>query len=72
MNKKVGITFPKLTIVDKPLLAKLAPAKAAPTNPPINVCDELEGIPNHQVIRFQTIAASKPASTINNTRIFFT
>jgi hypothetical protein len=41
--------------------AKPACAIAAPAKPPISVCDELEGIPNHQVKRFQKIAANKPA-----------
>jgi hypothetical protein len=35
---------------------------AAPAKPPINVCEELEGMPNHQVIRFHNIAATKPDS----------
>ena len=34
----------------------------APAKPPIRVCDELEGIPNHQVVKFQVMAAIKPAS----------
>ena len=29
---------------------------AAPIMPPIRACDELEGIPNHQVMRLQEIA----------------
>jgi hypothetical protein len=33
------------------------PAIAAPINPPTNVCDELDGMPSHHVIRFQIIAA---------------
>ena len=40
-----------------PLLATAAPAK-----PPINACDELDGMPNHQVIRFQMIAPSSAAA----------
>src|SRR5687768_6403175 len=36
-------------------------ANAAPINPPSRVCDELEGIPNHQVSRFHVMAAIKPA-----------
>jgi len=36
-------------------------AKAAPAKAPINVWEEDEGIPNHQVSRFQKIAASNPA-----------
>src|SRR3970040_765707 len=39
----------------------IACAKAAPAKPPIKVCDELEGIPCHQVIKFQIIAAITPA-----------
>ena len=34
---------------------------AAPANPPIRVWDEEEGMPNHQVRRFQTVAAINPA-----------
>ena len=34
---------------------------AAPTSPPTRVCDELEGNPNHQVIRFHIIAATSAA-----------
>ena len=33
---------------------------AAPANPPISVCDEDEGIPFHQVKRFQMMAAMIP------------
>src|SRR5690606_11748447 len=51
--------------------AKLTAAKAlvpmvkalaipAPAKPPIRVCDELEGTPNHQVKRFHAIAARRP------------
>lgn len=35
-------------------------AIAAPTNPPTIVCEELEGIPNHQVSKFHAIAATNP------------
>jgi len=34
---------------------------AAPANPPINVCEDDDGIPFHQVIKFQIIAAIIPA-----------
>jgi hypothetical protein len=44
-----------------PLLDNKACAMAAPPKPPIRVCEELEGIPNHQVIRFQAMAAMRPA-----------
>src|SRR5580704_16155957 len=35
-------------------------ASAAPTNPPINVWEELDGIPSHHVRRFQLMAAIRP------------
>src|SRR5437762_1088952 len=35
-------------------------AIAAPTNPPIKVCEELDGIPYHQVMRFHMIEAINP------------
>src|ERR1035437_4251926 len=34
---------------------------AAPANPPISACDELDGMPQYQVMRFQVIAPSSPA-----------
>ena len=33
---------------------------AAPAKPPINVCEDEEGMPNHQVSKFQIIAAIRP------------
>jgi hypothetical protein len=48
------------------LIADITPAPTvaafaipAPAKPPIRVCDELEGIPNHQVNKFQVMAANK-------------
>jgi hypothetical protein len=35
---------------------------AAPAKPPIRVCEEEDGIPFHQVTRFQVIAAITPAN----------
>ena len=35
-------------------------AIAAPAKPPIKVCEEEEGIPYHQVSKFQKMAAIKP------------
>src|SRR5262245_28391146 len=35
-----------------------APARAAPHNPPIKACDEEDGRPRHQVIRFQMVPPS--------------
>ena len=39
----------------------LSPAciKVAPKSPPINACEELDGRPNHHVIKFHITAASK-------------
>jgi len=39
-------------------------AIAAPAKPPIKVCEEEEGIPYHQVSKFQKIAAIKPEKII--------
>jgi hypothetical protein len=39
---------------------------AAPANPPIKVCEEEEGIPYHQVKRFQKIAAMRPDKITGN------
>ena len=41
-------------------------AIAAPAKPPMSVCDEEEGIPNHHVSRFQQIAAINPENTTGN------
>ena len=37
---------------------------AAPANPPIRVCDEEDGIPFHQVIKFHAMAAITPDKII--------
>ena len=42
------------------------PAMAAPTSPPMRACDEDDGIPNHQVMRFHAIAPSRAAATTSN------
>ena len=41
-------------------------AMAAPANPPIRVWEEEEGIPYHQVRRFQRIAAINPERMTHN------
>src|SRR5664279_2996383 len=38
-----------------------APISTAPISPPNRACDELEGSPNSQVVRFHRIAATSPA-----------
>ena len=44
--------------------SKPAGATDEPTTPPISACEELDGSPNHQVIRFQAIAPIRPAKTM--------
>jgi hypothetical protein len=39
-------------------------ANAAPTTPPISACEELDGSPKYQVIRFHAIAPTSPPKTI--------
>ena len=39
-------------------------ARAAPTRPPINACEEDDGSPKYQVIRFQAMAPSRPPITM--------
>ena len=38
----------------------------APTMPPISACDELDGRPKYQVIRFQAIAPTRPPNTTSS------
>src|SRR6188472_2769478 len=40
-----------------------AEATAEPTTPPISACEELEGRPKYQVIRFQEIAPIRPVKS---------
>ena len=41
-------------------------ASAEPTSPPIRACDDDDGSPNHQVIRFHAIAPSSPHRTMTS------
>jgi hypothetical protein len=50
-----------LTITAVLTASKPAAAIPAPAKPPIKVCEDEEGIPNHQVNKFQAIAAINPA-----------
>jgi hypothetical protein len=43
-----------------------AEAMAAPTRPPMSACEDDDGSPNHQVMRFQTIAPISAASTTSS------
>ena len=56
----------KTLLTSPPLTRACVPwaASAAPTTPPIRACDELDGRPYHQVIRFHVIAPIGPANTI--------
>ncbi len=40
-----------------------AAASVEPITPPIRACDELDGMPSSQVIRFQMIPPARPAAT---------
>src|SRR5580658_2105981 len=40
-----------------------AAAMVAPITPPMRACDELDGMPNNQVSRFQVIPPARPAAT---------
>ena len=44
---------------------ELPPAAASvePITPPMRACDELDGMPNSQVTRFQMIPPARPAAT---------
>src|SRR3954449_2051276 len=41
-------------------------ASVAPTIPPISACEDDEGSPSHHVARFQAIAPTSPAKTVNS------
>lgn len=55
-----------LIIIGELTAPKPPAAIAAPAKPPINVCEEEDGIPNHQVIRFQAIAAISPEKLLSS------
>jgi hypothetical protein len=44
--------------------AKPLAAMAAPANPPMSVCEEEEGMPNHHVAKFHAMAAISPERMI--------
>ena len=56
------------TILDKTvptLTAEIpAPTITAPIRPPNNACDELDGRPTNQVVRFHRMAPTRPAKII--------
>jgi hypothetical protein len=60
MNMAVAMMIPEL-IAPQPNAAR-----KAPENPPINVCEDEDGIPYHHVIRFQVTALSNPAKIMGS------
>ncbi len=55
------------TLVNTPChLTSFAAPIAAPIKPPISVCVDDDGSPNHQVARFHTIAPTSAANTITS------
>ena len=62
MNRMIWVIFLISTILPMPVkpLVKKACVMAAPANPPIKVWEEEDGMPYHQVSRFQIMAAIKP------------
>ncbi len=53
--KSAILARPDTTRAPKPALATAAPAK-----PPIKACEELDGIPKYQVMRFHVMAPMSP------------
>src|SRR6476619_2643389 len=49
------------TTTEKFTPATPAPTSTAPISPPKRACDELDGRPNNQVVRFHRMAATNPA-----------
>ena len=56
------ITLPRMPSSKKTASAPSA-TKTAPTIPPISACEELDGRPKYQVIRFHAIAPTSPPNT---------
>ncbi len=52
--------LPSLSVNGWTALTQTAPARAAPTRLPMSAWLELLGMPNHQVSRFQQMAATSP------------
>src|SRR5215469_17137704 len=43
-----------------------AAASVAPMTPPMRACEELDGMPNNQVTRFQMMPPARPAATTDS------
>ena len=69
INRMVLMIVSASTILDHEKLipfTESACAIAAPANPPIKVCDDEDGMPYHQVNKFQKIAAINPEKITGN------
>jgi hypothetical protein len=53
-----------LNITEERIASQPQAIIAAPANPPISVCEDDDGIPHHQVSKFQVMAAIIPESII--------
>jgi len=62
--RKGAITIKATILITPDITTDLTPelTMAEPTSPPTRVCEELDGKPNHQVIRFHVIAATSAAA----------
>ena len=66
-SPSTGETTMKTKVLEMPLHSKaLSPAleRPAPTRPPTSACDELEGKPKCQVMRFQMMAPASAAAIL--------
>src|SRR5215218_10496956 len=67
MNATTGATIAGIRTLPRIPSPRTAAAPTAandePTTPPISACDELDGNPKYQVIRFHEIAPISPANT---------
>ncbi len=60
-----SITLPMMPSSKKIASGPLA-TSIAPTMPPISACDELDGRPKYQVVRFHAIAPTRPPKTTSS------
>src|SRR5688572_19748083 len=59
-DKNIGMTTLSTTLAH---CTVTPPARPAPTSPPLRACEDDEGSPKYQVVRFQVIAPTSAAST---------
>src|SRR3954447_25777029 len=67
MKPAIGEAIIGMTTLSQTLLQPITvpAARPEPTRPPIMACEDDEGRPFHQVIRFHTIAPTRAANTID-------